>query len=30
MIMMTMHFIKDENGKPQVAVPHRLHDRPDS
>ncbi|MFO6427800.1 class I tRNA ligase family protein [Escherichia coli] len=29
MIMMTMHFIKDENGV-WSAVPHRLHDRPDS
>ncbi len=30
MIMMTMHFIKDENGKTAGAVPHCLHDRPDS
>ncbi|SUH40055.1 valyl-tRNA synthetase [Salmonella enterica subsp. enterica] len=30
MIMMTMHFIKDENGKAAGAVPYRLHDRSDS
>ncbi|STF43433.1 valyl-tRNA synthetase [Escherichia coli] len=30
MIMMTMHFIKDEKWQTAGAVPHRLHDRPDS